>query len=107
MIRIGTSGQQTEAFIAGIANSTVTGAAVYVTPSGQLGVLSSSEHYKTAIAPMGEDTEKLQQLRPVSFHLKSGSQGCSPIRSHRRGSGKGLSGASDSRCVRQNPRGSL
>jgi trimeric autotransporter adhesin len=45
--------------------------AVYVTSSGQLGVLASSERYKTGIAPMRRNTEKLTQLRPVSFHLKS------------------------------------
>ena len=65
-IRIGSS-YQTKTFIAGISNSTVTGAAVYVTSSGQLGVLASSERYKTAITPMGANTDKLQQLRPVSF----------------------------------------
>ena len=70
-IRIGTSGTQTATYIAGIQNAKVTGAAVYVTASGQLGVLASSERYKTAIAPMGAGTEKLQALRPVSFHLKS------------------------------------
>jgi hypothetical protein len=61
--------------IAGIENSKVTGAAVYVTSSGELGVLASSERYKTAIAPMGTTTENLQQLRPVSFHLKSDPNG--------------------------------
>jgi hypothetical protein len=49
----------------------VTGAAVYVTASGQLGVLASSERYKTAIASLGAGTDKLGRLRPVSFHLKS------------------------------------
>jgi hypothetical protein len=49
----------------------VIGAAVYVTSSGQLGVLASSERYKTDVAAMGADTEKLQKLRPVSFHLKT------------------------------------
>jgi len=42
-----------------------------VTSAGQLGVLASSERYKTAITSMGENTEKLRQLRPVSFHLKT------------------------------------
>ncbi len=70
-VRIGTSTTQIATYIAGIENAKVTGAAVYVTSSGQLGVLASSERYKTAIAPMGANTEKLQQLRPVSFHLKS------------------------------------
>ncbi len=70
VIRIGTAGTQTTAYIAGIENSKVTGSAVYVTSSGQLGVTASSERYKVAIAPMGAKTDKLLQLRPVSFHLK-------------------------------------
>jgi hypothetical protein len=74
-IRIGTSGSQTATYIAGIENAQVTGAAVFVTSSGQLGVLASSERYKTAIVPMSVDTEKLQELRPVSFHLKTDPKG--------------------------------
>ena len=58
-------------YIAGISNSHITGAAVYVTASGQLGVLASSERYKTAINSLGTTSEKLAQLRPVSFHLKT------------------------------------
>ena len=73
VIRIG--GSATAAYISGISNSTVTGAAVYVTSSGQLGVLASSERYKTAIAPMGFTTDKLQRLRPVTFHLKNDPKG--------------------------------
>jgi hypothetical protein len=75
VIRIGTPATHTTTFIAGIASAKLTGAAVYVNSSGQLGVLASSERYKTAIAPMGGDTEKLQQLRPVSFHLKNDPDG--------------------------------
>jgi Chaperone of endosialidase len=76
MIRIGTSGKQTETFIAGINNSTVTGAEVVVDPNtGQLGVLASSERFKTAITPMGIESAKLDQLRPVSFKLKSDTTG--------------------------------
>jgi len=70
-IRIGTTSTQTAAYIAGISTAKVTGSAVYVTSAGQLGVLASSERYKTAIAPMGSDTEKLAQLRPVSFKIKT------------------------------------
>jgi len=70
-IRIGTEGTQKSTFIAGIADSKVTGAAVYVTSSGQLGVLASSERYKTDIESLGTTTQRLQQLRPVSFHLKT------------------------------------
>lgn len=71
LIRIGTSGQQSAAYIAGISGAHVTGSAVYVTSTGQLGVLASSERYKTGIAPMGASTEKLDQLRPVTFRLKT------------------------------------
>ncbi len=74
LIRIGST--QTVAYIAGIAGNHITGSAVYVTSGGQLGVLASSERYKTSIAPMGAgNTEKLQRLRPVSFHLRSDPKG--------------------------------
>jgi hypothetical protein len=75
VIRIGVAGSQKEAFIAGIENSKVTGNAVYVTAGGRLGVLASSERYKIAIKPMGTNTAKLDQLRPVIFKLKSDSDG--------------------------------
>jgi len=70
-IRVGTASQQSGTFIAGIENTKLTGSAVYVTAGGQLGVLASSERYKTAIEPMGASTERLRRLRPVSFHLKT------------------------------------
>ena len=38
-------------------------------------MLASAERYKTDITGIGSKTEKLQQLRPVSFHLKSDPQG--------------------------------
>jgi hypothetical protein len=38
-------------------------------------VTVSSERYKTAIAPIGDSTDKLRQLRPVSFHLKADPKG--------------------------------
>jgi hypothetical protein len=53
----------------------VTGSTVVVSSTGQLGVTVSSERFKTAIAPMGSDTAKLEQLRPVSFKLKSDATG--------------------------------
>ena len=70
IIRIGTQGNQTATYLAGVSGTHVTGAAVYVTTSGQLGILASSERYKTAVAPMGSSTAKLTQLRPVTFRLK-------------------------------------
>jgi hypothetical protein len=73
LIRIGST--QSATFIAGVAGAQVTGSAVYVTSSGQLGVLASSERYKTDVVSIGASTERLQQLRPVSFHLKTDPKG--------------------------------
>jgi hypothetical protein len=70
-IRIGTAGKQTATFIAGISGTPVTGAAVVITANGQLGVLASSERYKTGITSLSSEAVKLQQLRPVTFHLKT------------------------------------
>jgi hypothetical protein len=74
-IRIGTAGKQTSTYVAGIYGTSVSGAAVMISSSGQLGVTVSSERFKTAIAPMGARTDKLEQLKPVTFHLKSDPQG--------------------------------
>lgn len=71
LIRIGTQGVQKSAFVAGIYGNTLTGSAVYVTSSGELGVQASSERFKTDIEPMGAASERLAQLRPVTFKLKS------------------------------------
>jgi trimeric autotransporter adhesin len=74
-IRVGVQGTQAATFVAGIYGHSLTGSEVVVTPSGELGVLSSSERFKTAIAPMGSDTAKLGQLRPVTFKLKADATG--------------------------------
>jgi len=63
------------AYVAGVASSQVTGSAVYITPSGQLGVLASSERFKTDIETLAAASEKLAQLRPVTFKLATDSQG--------------------------------
>ena len=73
VIRIGstsTPSVQNTTYIAGIAGVNVTGAAVVVNSSGQLGVVSSSRRYKEDIAPLGDVSERLYQLRPVSFRYK-------------------------------------
>jgi Chaperone of endosialidase len=74
-IQIGMQGTQTLTTIAGIYGTPITGSAVYVTATGQLGVLASSERYKTDIAPIGANTEKLKQLRAVSFHFRTDPHG--------------------------------
>jgi len=75
-IRIGTEGQQTRAFVAGIYNVTTAtaGLPVLVDSAGQLGTVSSSKRFKTDITPMGPNTAKLQQLRPVTFYYKTDTQ---------------------------------
>lgn len=74
-IRIGVQGTQTLTYVAGIYGHPLTGSAVVVTSSGELGVVTSSERFKTAISPMGSDTAKLGLLRPVTFKLKTDSTG--------------------------------
>ncbi len=71
VIRIGTQGTQTSAFIAGISGVTSSGgAAVYVNSSGQLGTLTSSRRFKTDIQDMGQASEEILSLRPVTFRYK-------------------------------------
>ena len=63
-------GQLNAAFISGIYGITVTGSAVYVSSSDQLGVLASSSRFKENIQDMGDDSSKLKDLRPVTFNYK-------------------------------------
>jgi hypothetical protein len=73
-IRIGTAQEQT--FIAGIGNATVSDAAVMIdTATGQLGIATSSARYKQDIAPMGTRSEKVLDLRPVTFAYKDDTHG--------------------------------
>jgi hypothetical protein len=74
-IRIGSSASQTKTFISGIAATAVTGSAVFVSTSGQLGIKVSSERYKTDIQAMGSRTVRLDQLRPVTFRMKDDPEG--------------------------------
>jgi hypothetical protein len=75
-IRIGGEGTQKATYIAGIYNSpNFQGIPVVISSTGLLGVNVSSERFKTGIAPMGEGSAKLQQLRPVTFHYKTDPKG--------------------------------
>jgi hypothetical protein len=69
-IRIGMA--QTQTFIAGIANVAVGNAATVIidTTTGQLGIPLSSARYKQDITPMGNRSEKVLDLRPVTFAYK-------------------------------------
>jgi hypothetical protein len=72
-IRIGTAGTHTRAFIAGIRGVTTANAdaiPVLIDSAGQLGTVSSSRRFKEEIRDMGDATEKLLALRPVTFRYK-------------------------------------
>ena len=69
-IRIGTVGTQTATFIAGIHGVPVTGTAVVVSSSGQLGVAPSSARFKDEIKPMDKASEAILALQPVIFRYK-------------------------------------
>jgi len=64
-IRIGQA--QTRTFINGISGVAIAGAAVVVNANGQLGVVPSSANFKHEIRPMGEESEAILALKPVSF----------------------------------------
>jgi len=70
--RIGYTGGNGESsfYAAGIAGVNVSGATVIVSSSGQLGVASSSRRYKEDIHDMGDASEGLMRLRPVTFRYK-------------------------------------
>jgi uncharacterized coiled-coil protein SlyX len=69
-IRIGTVGTQTATFIAGISGTGVTGTAVVVSSSGQLGVAPSSQRFKEQIKAMDKASEAILALKPVTFRYK-------------------------------------
>jgi hypothetical protein len=73
IIRIGTAGNQTATFIAGIyaVNEGGTPAAVYINSNGQLGTMSSSRRFKKEIKPMDQSSQAILGLQPVTFQYKS------------------------------------
>lgn len=69
-IRIGTEGTQLAAYIAGIDTSTLpSGVPVYIS-NGQLGVQTSSLRFKDHVQDMGDSSDALMKLRPVTFVYK-------------------------------------
>jgi len=73
-IRIGTDTVQTMAFVAGVRGVTTANSdavPVVIDSAGQLGTVSSSRRCKHDIKPMGEASETLLALKPVTFHYKS------------------------------------
>jgi hypothetical protein len=74
-IRIGTTGIHQSAYIAGINGVTSSsGVAVYINANGQLGTLTSSRRFKNAIKDMGSVSDRLMQLRPVTFRYKEAAE---------------------------------
>jgi hypothetical protein len=70
-LRIGSADAQKQTFVAGIFGATVTGGSpVYVTANGQLGTLTSSARFKKNIKPMGNVSDALLALKPVTFQYK-------------------------------------
>ena len=80
-IKIGITGTHTQATIAGISGNVVAGGStVLVNASGQLGTVVSSARFKESVEDMGETSERLMALRPVSFHYRkeAGGDGQTP-----------------------------
>ena len=74
-IRLGTqgnsNGQQSTAYIAGIYNTTSSGGiSVYINANGQMGTMPSSLRFKEQVRDMGDSTNALMELRPVTFLYK-------------------------------------
>jgi hypothetical protein len=69
-IRIGQAEFQARTFLAGITGIAVTGTAVVVNGSGQLGVAPSSERFKRKIKSMDKTSELILALKPVTFYYK-------------------------------------
>jgi trimeric autotransporter adhesin len=66
------AGTDSKVFIGGISGAIIgaANALVGVNANGQLGTLVSSARYKKDIESMGESSEMIFSLRPVSFHYK-------------------------------------
>ena len=72
-IRIGNNAFQKKTFIAGIqgvSTGSTNASAVFIDVNGQLGTIKSSGRYKEDIQPMGEVSDRLLALRPVTFRYK-------------------------------------
>ncbi len=71
-IHLGTQGVQISALIAGIYGATASlGVPVYITPTGQLGTVTSSARFKRDIRTMDNASDVILSLRPVTFRYKA------------------------------------
>jgi hypothetical protein len=82
-IRIGSGGTHTSFFVAGVRGVTTgvaNGVPVLIDSNGQLGTVSSSRRFKEDIQDMGEMSNGLMRLRPVTFRYKKAfDDGSKPI----------------------------
>ncbi len=69
-IRIGSGSQHTRMFVAGVLSSGISGTPVLISGTGQLGIAVSSARYKDEIRDMGDASDRLLGLRPVTFRYK-------------------------------------
>ena len=70
-IRIGTQGTHSTTYVAGITGNTVArGMTVYVAANGRLGTFPSTERLKEEIKPIGQASEAILALKPVTFRYK-------------------------------------
>jgi hypothetical protein len=70
VIRIGDTNNQIQTYIAGIYGWVVSGAQVFVAPDGRLGAFASSARFKQNIQSMGDASDVLLSLQPVTFQYK-------------------------------------
>jgi hypothetical protein len=82
-IRIGSGGTggHTAFYVAGVLTSVIgSGQPVYISSTGQLGVVTSSRRYKDDIQDMGAASSAVLRLRPVTFRYKQpGPDGSKPL----------------------------
>ena len=67
-IRVGVT--QSSAYIAGIYGVNIDGVPVQINSNGQLGAQTSSLRFKEQITDMGDSTNALMKLRPITFFYK-------------------------------------
>lgn len=79
--RIGTAGNQTSFYAAGISGVAINdGVEVFINSSGQLGTVNSSIRFKQDVHDMASASDRLFQLRPVTYRYKEAyADGSRPI----------------------------
>jgi hypothetical protein len=66
----GVAGASNTTWISNVFASVASGRAVYVNSDNKIGTLSSSRRYKEEVKPMGQASETLFGLKPVTFRYK-------------------------------------